>query len=145
MFYKYNGESKVLDHFDNMRHNFVALDTFVEIVKVTNHTGLWVLLTWYSASAIHLVLFKCYSLDTLSMLLTQYSMCANHLIYLYGLNYSFEILCFRPTWSCQILKVLIVPVKFLQPAGYRSVSNFVSFFARQRFLVASVAVWISKI
>ena len=36
----YEGESKILPYFGNVGHNLVAPDTFVEVVKVTNHTGL---------------------------------------------------------------------------------------------------------
>ena len=41
-------ESKVLQYFDNMRHNSAALNVSVEVVKVTYHTGLLdAKLTWY--------------------------------------------------------------------------------------------------
>ena len=36
----YSGKSKVLQYFGDMKYNSVALDTFAEILKVTNHTGL---------------------------------------------------------------------------------------------------------
>ena len=38
--YKYEGESKVLQYFGNMRHISAVLDAFAEVVKLTNHTGL---------------------------------------------------------------------------------------------------------
>ena len=45
----YLGESKVWQYFCNMKHNLAALDAFTEIVKVTNHNGLWdAKLAWYS-------------------------------------------------------------------------------------------------
>ena len=45
-------KSKVLQYFCNVRQNSTATDTFAEVMKVTNHTGLWDAdLTWYSPSA----------------------------------------------------------------------------------------------
>ena len=45
----YKGESKALPYFDNMRHNLAVSHAFVEIVNVTNSTGLWDSeLAWYS-------------------------------------------------------------------------------------------------
>ena len=34
---KYLGESKVLQYFSNMKHNATNLDSFAEVVKLTNH------------------------------------------------------------------------------------------------------------
>ena len=33
-------ESKVLQYFGNIRHNSAILDTFADVMKVINHTGL---------------------------------------------------------------------------------------------------------
>ena len=37
---KDEGESKVMQHFGNMRQNSATPDAFIKIVTVTNHTGL---------------------------------------------------------------------------------------------------------
>ena len=34
------GESKVLQHFGNVKHNLADPDVFAEVMKETNHTGL---------------------------------------------------------------------------------------------------------
>ena len=48
------GESKVLQYFGNTRHNSITQDTFVKIMKVTNHSGLSdAELTLYSPSVTH--------------------------------------------------------------------------------------------
>ena len=71
----YQGESKVLQYFGNVRHNSIALDVLAEGVKVTSHTGLWdAELAWYSPSA------------------TQQ-------ICLYGFEHNLGIHGFRPTWT----------------------------------------------
>ena len=77
----YKGESKVLQYFANMRHNSATIVVFAEVVKVTNHTGLWdAELAWYSMSDIHWIC-------------------------LYGLKYNLKIHGFRLTWHCLIVKI----------------------------------------
>ena len=39
-FYKYSGESKVLQYFGDTRYNSAALVAFAKVVNMTNHTGL---------------------------------------------------------------------------------------------------------
>ena len=39
----YMGELKVLQFFNYVKHNSAVLDALAEIMKVTNHTGLWML------------------------------------------------------------------------------------------------------
>ena len=36
----YEGESKVLQYFGNMRHNLAASDALATVMKVTNFSGL---------------------------------------------------------------------------------------------------------
>ena len=47
---KYQGESKVLQNFGNLRYNLTALDVFAKVVKVTNCIGLS-LLFWLGAQS----------------------------------------------------------------------------------------------
>ena len=48
----YEGETKVLQYFGNVKHNFVALERFAKIMKVMNYTGLLnANLVWYYPSA----------------------------------------------------------------------------------------------
>ena len=45
----YEGEWKVIQYFCNMRHNSATLNGLGNIMKVTNHIGLWdIELAWYS-------------------------------------------------------------------------------------------------
>ena len=64
------------------------LDDFTQVVKMTNHIGLW------------------------DIKLVQESPCAICWIWLYGLEYGFKIHGFRPTWPCLMVKVLATQVKF---------------------------------
>ena len=53
------GELKVLQYSCNERHNLIASDEFAEVLKVTNHTRLWVVeLAWYSPSASRWIWFN---------------------------------------------------------------------------------------
>ena len=76
-----------------VRHYSVALDTFAEVIKVTNHPGLWdAEIAWYSLS------------DT-------------RLICVYGFKHDLEIYSFRPTWTCLVVKVLATGGKSFEPSS----------------------------
>ena len=80
---KYLGESKVLQYFSNMRHNLAAPDTFAEVVKVVNHSGLW--------DAKFVMHWNCF----------------------YGFEHGYRIHVFRYTSPCLIVEVLSIWAKFL--------------------------------
>ena len=70
-------------------YNLAAMDTFAELMKVTNDSGLWGAdLSWYSLSA-------------------------NCWIYLLGLEHGLRIYA----WYCPIVEVLETRTKFLEPSG----------------------------
>ena len=70
--YKSEGELKVLQYFVNVRHNLAVLDVFTEVMKETNHSGLWdAELAWYSPSATHLIYI--HSLESTLLSLTDLS------------------------------------------------------------------------
>ena len=96
----FNSESKVLQYFNNVRHNSAAPDTFAVVVKVTNHTGLW------------------------DAELVSYSPSAPSLICLYKLEHDVGIHGFRPTLPCLIVESLATGEKFLEPFGYCTVTIF---------------------
>ena len=76
----------------------VLLTGFTEVVKVTNHNGLWdAKLAWYSLSATHHI-------------------CLN------GLEYGRGILSFRSTRTL-IVEFFAVWAKFLETSGYWTVNN----------------------
>ena len=87
------GERKVFHNFDDVRHISAASDVFLEVMKVTNHIGLW---------------------DTE---LTWYTLIATQRICLYGLEHDLGIHSFWPTWLCLIVDVLAVREKFLQTSA----------------------------
>ena len=92
-----------------MRHNSAALDNFVEIIKLMNHTGLYdVEFAWYSPGT-------------------------SRRICLYGSVNSLEIHSFWPTLLCRIVEVLATRLKFLQPSSYCSVINCTLIFHATNF------------
>ena len=74
-------------------------------------------LHWTERCQGHLILSKCYSLDSL------------------------EIYSFRSTWPCLVFKVLATWVKFLELFSYCSLINFC---ATQMFLIASTVLLLSS-
>ena len=53
---KYEGESKVLQYFGNIKNNYTPKEVFAYIRKMTNHTGLGdAKLAWYFLSTTHLI------------------------------------------------------------------------------------------
>ena len=86
--------SNVLQYFGYLAQNSPALDVFIKVVKVMNHTGLWdTELAWYSLSA-------------------------TRQICLYGLEQGLGIHGFKLTWSCLVVEVLSIQVKFLRLFAY---------------------------
>ena len=69
----------------------MALDVFVEVMKLMNDTRLW------------------------NAKLTSYSPGDTHWICFYGLEHSIGIYGFRPTWTCLIIEILAIWAKFLEP------------------------------
>ena len=97
----YLGESKVLQYFDNVRHNSTALDAFAKFVKVICHTGQWdAKFAWNFPSA-------------------------THLICLYAFDHGLRSHDFKPTWLGLIVKVLSTRTKFCEPSGYCTEINCV--------------------
>ena len=111
-----------------MRHNSTVLYAFVELMKVTNHTGLGdAKLAWYSPNS------------TLK-------------ICLYGLEDGLRIHSFKPTWHCLIVKVLTTWAEFLETFGYCIViytfckTNGFGFFCNimVEFQFTYSSVWVSN-
>ena len=93
-------------------------------MKVLNHIELWdTEFAWCSQSAIHQVC-------------------------LYGLEHNLGIHDFRPTWPCQIVKVLATWVKFLESSSYCTVINCAFIFHTTNifgsFYSIIWSVWICK-
>ena len=87
--FTYEGESKVLQYFCNMRHNSTVPNVLAEVMKGTNYTGLWdAKLVWYSPK------------------LPQW------------LRAWPSNLWFKFTSTCWIIEVLATEAKFLEPSGY---------------------------
>ena len=75
-------------------------NTFAEVGKVTNHSGLWdAKFTWYSPSATCQICF-------------------------YDLKRGLRIQIFRSTWLCPIIKAIATQVEFLEPSDYSTVINY---------------------
>ena len=94
-----------------MRNNSIVPDNFAEeVVKVTYLIGLW------------------------NALFLLYSPSVTHLICLKGLEHSLGIHGLKPT--CRIVEILATRVKFLQPSGYSTVTNFTFTFRSARHVSA---------
>ena len=108
-------ESKVLQYFDNVRHNSAASDAFTIVVKIMNHIGRWdAELTWHFPNTTHWI---CH------------------------LGCGFELHAFRFSWLCLFDEVLDTRVKFLESSDYYTVANCTFSFCTTIFLVVSVALW----
>ena len=90
-------ESKILQYFGNVRHNSSALDAFVEVVVVSNNTGLQdAELAWYSLKATYWI----------------------------GLDEAYpQNPQFRTTWYGLITEVLATRLKIHIPSDYCTVIN----------------------
>ena len=108
------GWLKNLQYFSNVRPSLIALNGFAEVVKETNHTGLWdAKLAWYSVSTIKQ-------------------------IHVYGLEHDLGIHNFRPNLPYLTVEVLANQAKFLQPSCDEL---YLHLFVQKMFLVASTALW----
>ena len=114
-----------MQYFSNVRQNSAALAAFAEVVKVTNHSGLWdAELAWYSSST------------------TRWP-------YFHDLKQSESTVLNQPdlAWS---LRFLSSELNFLNPQAFGLWLSAPSPFGQQLFMVASVKllpgslVWLSN-
>ena len=101
-----------------------ALNSFAEVVKVTNHIELRdVELALAALNSFAEVVKVTNHIELRDVELAWYSPSSTHWICLYGLEYDLEIHTFRPIWLYLFIEVLATQSKFLEPSGYCTVIN----------------------